>query len=120
MQLPPPKNSSNAGIDSWLAKMRTWRNQCTTQLGYMNGTVGPNQPGMEWTATSYVTVQSHPYDNFLYPYAQNGIVRNHTVARFLEDLRLRYGGVDSVLIWPTCKYMPWHFTVAQYSTKTLL
>eukprot|EP01047_Picozoa_sp_COSAG01_P011819 COSAG01_NODE_521_length_15963_cov_76.378530_11_plen_326_part_00 len=61
LQLSPPKDSSDAGIAAWLAEMRGWREQCTAQLGYMSGTVGPSQPDLEWTATSYITVQSHPY-----------------------------------------------------------
>jgi hypothetical protein len=61
LQLSPPKDSSDAGIAAWLAEMRGWREQCTAQLGYMSGTVGPSQPDLECTATSYITVQSHPY-----------------------------------------------------------
>lgn len=103
MQIAPPQDSSDVGVATWLTQMRSWRDQCTAQLGYVNGTVGPSQPGLAWTATSYITVQSHPYDNFLYSYTQGEPVHNHTVTRFLEDLRVRYGGIDSVLIWPTCK-----------------
>lgn len=103
-QLPPPADSSDNGVAVWLQQMRSWRDRCTAQLGYATGAVGPDLPGLKWTATSYINVQSHPYDNFLYDYSVGEPVCNHTVARFLDDLRQRYGGVDSILIWPTCKH----------------
>ena len=96
-QLAPPANSSDEGIAAWQALMRTWRNKCTAELGY----TGEGYPS--WASTSYIQSQSHPYDNFLYNYSAGQPVRKHTVTRFLEDLRVRYGGLDSVLIWPTCK-----------------
>jgi hypothetical protein len=38
----------------------------------------------------------HPYDRFFYdPLA------GYTVDKFLDDLNTRYGGVDSILLWPT-------------------
>eukprot|EP01048_Picozoa_sp_COSAG05_P016635 COSAG05_NODE_2170_length_3442_cov_3.273706_2_plen_334_part_00 len=106
MQLPPPKNSTDEGIAAWLRTMHAWRNRCLSQLGYTDGAVGPSSlPGMQWTATSYITVQSHVYDNFMYSYSASQPARKHTVNRFLQDLRIRYGGIDSVLLWPTCKHL---------------
>ena len=37
------------------------------------------------------------YDRFLW----DPVARNWTVGRYLDDLRSRYGGIDSVLVWPT-------------------
>ena len=50
-----------------------------------------------WTQSSFIQPQSHPYDRFLW----DPIKRAHTVDKFVDDLRERYGGVDSILIWPT-------------------
>jgi gamma-glutamyl hercynylcysteine S-oxide synthase len=38
----------------------------------------------------------HPYDRFFF----DG--KNYTVQRWLDDVNARYGGVDSILMWPTC------------------
>jgi len=37
------------------------------------------------------------HDRFLYDYKS----RKYTVKKYLDDLKSRYGGIDSVLIWPT-------------------
>ena len=39
----------------------------------------------------------HPWDRLFF----NGSSQQYTVQAYLEDLKRRYGGVDSVLIWPT-------------------
>ena len=44
-----------------------------------------------------VLVYSHPYDRFLF----NQTTQRYSVSTFLEDLKTRYGGIDSVLLWPT-------------------
>ena len=40
--------------------------------------------------------QSHPYDRYFYDPAAG-----YTITKFLDDLKTRYGGIDSVLMWPT-------------------
>lgn len=37
------------------------------------------------------------HDKFFYDY-EKGV---YTVDRYLDDLEQRYGGIDSVLVWPT-------------------
>ena len=46
--------------------------------------------------TSYIQPQVHFWDRFLFDREKN----EYTVDRFLDDLNERYGGVDSVLMWP--------------------
>ena len=65
------------------------------QLKY-NGTVY-KIPQLQWTQTSYVQPQMHPYDRFLW----DNVAQNWTVDRYLADVRSRYGGIDSILVWPT-------------------
>merc|ERR1712083_639729 len=53
-----------------------------------------SEPSLAWTRTSYVQPQIHLYDRYLYD-------GTWTVDRYLNDLVTRYGGIDSVLLWPT-------------------
>ena len=39
----------------------------------------------------------HPYDRYFF----DPIADNYTVQRWLDDTQERYGGVDSILMWPT-------------------
>ena len=45
----------------------------------------------------FIAPQSHIYDRFLF----NNVAGNWTVDRFLDDLSMRYGGIDGVLLWAT-------------------
>ena len=47
--------------------------------------------------TGYVQPQMHPFDRFFYDRASH----SYTVDRWLDDVQERYGGIDSVLVWPT-------------------
>lgn len=42
--------------------------------------------------------QMQPYDRFFFDPATG----NYTVDRWVADVMARYGGVDSILMWPTC------------------
>jgi len=53
-------------------------------------------PSLNWTSTSYVQPQVHLWDRYLWDYERN----EYTVDRYLADLKARYGGIDSVLLWP--------------------
>jgi hypothetical protein len=96
-QLSPPTDDSAAGIASWHASLRRWRDSCQAALN-LTGAGGRSKPlqdqlpGLRWAETSYIQVQMHPWDRFLW----NGT--HHTVTRYLQDLVERYGGIDSVLI----------------------
>ena len=103
MQLHPPTGSSltSDGVGAWVSALKVWRAACRKQLhaGPRGGPVGPGDlPGLRWTQTSYIQPQVHPYDRFLW----DPTARNHTVERYLRDVRERYGGIDSVLLVSTC------------------
>ena len=55
------------------------------------------RPAVDLMLSGYVEPQVHPFDRFFY----NRSSHSYTVERFLDDLTDRYGGVDSILIWPT-------------------
>jgi hypothetical protein len=103
MQLHPPTGSSltSDGVGAWVSALKVWRAACRKQLHAepRGGPVGPGDlPGLRWTQTSYIQPQVHPYDRFLW----DPTARNHTVERYLRDVRERYGGIDSVLLVSTC------------------
>jgi hypothetical protein len=79
----------------WLKKLKSVREDTLQTIGYKGGVF--DVPSLSWTQTNYIQPQMHPYDRFFYDPDQ-GI---YTVDRFLDDLKERYGGVDSILMWPT-------------------
>jgi hypothetical protein len=44
----------------------------------------------------------HPYDRYFFDETLGG-TGNYTVRKWVDDVNERYGGVDSILMWPTCK-----------------
>ena len=80
----------NQSHSEWLAELKSWRHNHSQ--GY--NAEAYRDPSLTWTRTSFVQPQIHLYDLFLF----NG---SWTVDRYLDDLDHRYGGIDSVLIWPT-------------------
>ena len=52
-------------------------------------------PTLRWAATSFVETQVMLHDRFLF----DRTARRWTPDRFLADLRERYGGVDTVMLW---------------------
>jgi hypothetical protein len=54
------------------------------------------RPELRWTQRDFVQTQAMVEDRYLYDPA----TQRYTVPRFLDDLRQRYGGIDSVLLWP--------------------
>ena len=75
---------------AWLAKLKSWRKE--RQKSYTGEVY--EEPSLYWTRTSFLQPQIHVYDRYLYD-------GSWTVDRYLDDLQRRFGGIDSVLIWPT-------------------
>ena len=76
-------------------RLAQWRASCRAAIGYTGKIY--DQPALNWTSTSYIQPQSHPYDRLFYDVASH----SYTMDVFLADLTQRYGGIDSVLVWPT-------------------
>ena len=94
-QIPGPTSPSN--ISAWRKTMVEWQS-CVRSA--MNETVAPTAydvPELKWTQTSYIQPQMHPYDRLFFDPVQD----KYTVQRWLDDVNARYGGVDSILMWPT-------------------
>lgn len=79
--------------DEWAAALEKDRDTQLTSIGYDGGAFDK----VPWTQTSYIQVQAHPFDRYFY----DPVSGKYTVKRFLDDLKTRYGGIDSVLLWPT-------------------
>lgn len=91
-QIPGPANASD--FSEWLAAMKHWRAERRTRIGYTGAEY--DRPDLKWTQSSFVQPQMMVEDRYFY----DTIRERYTVDRYLDDLDRRYGGIDSVLIWP--------------------
>ena len=54
------------------------------------------RPELLWNRRSFVQPQMMVEERYFY----DPVTGKYTVDRYLDDLKKRYGGIDSVLIWP--------------------
>ena len=92
---PESPAQSEAWRQSLAAARAQWRSELFAQdkdwdRQYRN-------PRFAWTQKDFVQPQVMAHDRLFFDVERGA----YTVARFLEDVEVRYGGVDSVLIWPT-------------------
>ena len=83
----------------WLAGMRAYRHEMRSMIKAKGSGSSDSyaQPTLQWAARSFVQPQMMAHDRFFYdPHSGR-----YTVRRYLLDLKNRYGGIDSVLVWPT-------------------
>ncbi|HWT66366.1 MAG TPA: hypothetical protein VN151_09645, partial [Terracidiphilus sp.] len=80
---------------AWLRDITHWRSERRIRAGYDDALY--RDPSLQWTQSSFVQPQMMVHDRFFY----DSVARRYTVDRYLADLTSRYGGIDSVLIWPT-------------------
>ena len=79
----------------WLADVRHWRDERRIRIGY-NG-ARYELPALKWSQSSFIQPQMMVEDRYFY----DPVANHYTVDRYLDDLEKRFGGIDSVLIWPT-------------------
>jgi formylglycine-generating enzyme required for sulfatase activity len=77
----------------WLKDVRHWRDESRVRIGFDPGVY--ELPELKWTQSSFVQPQMMVHERFFY----DPTTRSYTVARYLDDLKARYGGIDSVLIF---------------------
>lgn len=92
----PPDPTDPAGVAAWRRTLVEWRDTVKKNLSYTGAIY--EVPALKWTQTSFIQPQMHPYDRYFFDPAAD----NYTVQRWLDDVNERYGGVDSILMWPTC------------------
>lgn len=80
---------------AWLKDMQHWRAERRIRVGYDGSQY--NRPELKWTQSSFVQPQMMIHDRYFY----DPSARRYTVDRYLNDVKQRYGGIDSVLVWPT-------------------
>jgi formylglycine-generating enzyme required for sulfatase activity len=81
--------------DEWLADIHHWRDERRIRIGYDGSRY--DLPALKWTQSSFFQPQMMAEDRYFY----DPVAHRYTVDRYLDDLEKRYGGIDSVLIWPT-------------------
>lgn len=79
----------------WLKDLQHWRTERLVRIGFDDARY--KMPQLLWTRTSFIQAQAMVEDRFLY----NPAAGKYTVARYLDDLEERFGGIDAVLIWPS-------------------
>jgi iron(II)-dependent oxidoreductase len=91
-QFPGPPTKGDTA--EWLKDMQQYREERRIRAG-LNVELY-ERPALKWAQSSFMQPQSMVEDRYLY----DPVARRYTVERFLSDLDRRYGGIDSVLLWP--------------------
>ncbi|MGD0694110.1 MAG: formylglycine-generating enzyme family protein [Terriglobia bacterium] len=86
---------SEESFRDWLSYIQTWKREHLVRIGYDDAQY--RRPEFKWTQSSFVQPQMMAHDRFFYD-SEEG---RYTVDRYLEDLKQRYGVIDSVLVWPS-------------------
>ena len=97
---------------NWLADIRAWRAERLVRIGYRDDEYRRSE--FQWTQRNFIAPQVMVEDRYPYDPTQH----QYTVNRYLRDLDERYGGIDSVLIWPV--YQIWVSTIAICSISTAI
>ena len=92
---PAPAPCREKSHQDWLTDVRHWREERRIRTGYDDARY--TNPALAWAQSSFIQPQMMVQDRYLYDPAQH----KYTVDRYLDDLEKRYGGIDSVLVWPT-------------------
>ena len=79
---------------AWLSSMKAWRDTNKARMKYDGSLYA--RPELAWARRSFIQPQMMVEDRYFY----DPVARKYTVDRYLDDLDKRYGGIDSVLIWP--------------------
>ena len=87
----PPAKADTA---EWLRELRQYRQERRIRAG-LTGEIY-ERAELKWAQSSFMQPQSMIEDRYFY----DPVARRYTVDRFLADLDQRYGGIDSVLLWP--------------------
>jgi formylglycine-generating enzyme required for sulfatase activity len=92
-QIPAP-GTAPGDRESWLHDLRQWRRERLIRMGYDDAQY--RRPELLWTQRNFIQPQMMAEERYFYDPAAG----RYTVDRYLHDLDQRYGGIDSVLIWP--------------------
>ena len=88
------KNDPSSDREAWLRDMKAWRAERRTRMGYDDAQY--RRPEFKWAQRNFISPQVMVEERTLFDPEAN----RWTVDRYLDDLDARYGGIDSVLLWP--------------------
>ena len=91
-QFPGPP--TKADTDEWLREMQHYRLERRIRAGLDSKLY--QRPELAWAQSSFIQPQAMVEDRYLY----DPVTRRYTVDRYLDDVDQRYGGIDSILLWP--------------------
>ncbi len=83
----------NDSVPAWLRDLREWRHEHRIRMGYNDAQY--RHPETAWSQRNFVHTQMMVEDRYFY----DPVAGKYTVDKYLDDLEMRYGGIDSVLIW---------------------
>jgi len=92
--LGPAKACSPDDYKFWLDDITRWRADTRLRAGYSGREYDRKE--LQWTQTSFIQPQTMVEDRYLY----DPVAGKYTVDKYLDDLETRYGGIDSILVWP--------------------
>ena len=87
---PPPTMDRT----TWVSVLQKWRELQKAGINYSDDLY--RRPDLKWAQASFIQPQMMVEDRYIY----DPKTQKYTVDRYLDDLDARYGGIDSVLIWP--------------------
>jgi gamma-glutamyl hercynylcysteine S-oxide synthase len=79
---------------AWLKDLKAWRHEQRIRMGYDDAQY--RRPELQWSQRNFIQPQMMAEERYFYDPAAG----KYTVDRYLDDVDKRYGGIDSVLIWP--------------------
>lgn len=80
--------------DAWLRDLKAWRAERLTRMGYDDAEY--RRPEFAWAQRNFIAPQVMVEERTLF----DPVANRWTVDKYLDDLDQRYGGIDSVLLWP--------------------
>ncbi len=83
----------NESVPAWRRGMKVWRTEHLMRIGYDDAQY--RRPELLWSQKNYIHAQMMVEDRYFY----DPISAEYTIDKYLDDLELRYGGIDSVLLW---------------------
>ncbi len=87
------KMDVDGSADDWIAELTDWRREHLTRIGYDDANY--RRPELQWAQRNFVHAQMMVEDRYFF----DPVAGRYTVDRYLDDLKARFGGIDSVLIW---------------------
>ncbi|WP_416306784.1 formylglycine-generating enzyme family protein [Neptunicella sp. SCSIO 80796] len=83
----------NGSVEAWRHGFKIWRREHLIRMGYDDSQYRRQE--LQWSQSNYVHTQMMVEDRFFY----DPVLRQYTVDKYLDDLEVRFGGIDSVLLW---------------------